>query len=667
MSVESSLDRYRGLFNALPTPAWEEDFSGVWRVLQARGLVGQPADAVRAALDAEPQLLEECIAAVRILDVNDEAVRLHRARDKQVLLAGLGQVLVEESREAIIAQLVALAGNGNALALDSVVRTLDGVRRDVHLSWAVVPGEGVPFSRVVVSTQDITARRSVEAEAERERALNQAAIESLPGLFYMFDATGRFVRWNRNFEVTSEYGPAVAEMSPLDFFAEPERSLVATRIAEVFTKGESSVEASFRTKSGKAIPHFFTGRRVVFGDRTCVVGMGVDLSQHKQLEEQLRQSQKMDAIGQLAGGIAHDFNNLLTIIQASTDVLATAREPTQRDELLEEIVNATGRAAGLTRQLLAFSRGQKLERRPADLNALVSKLSQLLRRIVGEDVKLTLSTWTEALPIHVDEGLLDQALMNLVVNARHAMPDGGTLSMETLPYSLGADERGWAIEANPGPYVCVRVVDTGTGIAPAHLPHIFEPFFTTREVGSGTGLGLAMVFGIVRQHGGTLRVDSEVGRGTRFELLLPAQVTPAEPETSSNHAAAVQGQGSEAILVVEDEDRLRAIVTRVLTGKGYRVLAAGSGPEALQLWQQQGGAFDLLLTDMRLPDGMSGADIATRLCAEKPALPVLYMSGYLGGSVSPTLDLREGDNFLAKPFTPAELLSLVRRRLDSTS
>ena len=400
------------------------------------------------------------------------------------------------------------------------------------------------------------------------------------------------------------------------------------------------------------------------GSVVRVVGTAEDITDARQLEEQFRQSQKMEAVGQLAGGVAHDFNNILAAIMMQADLAASiADPPPETRELLEDIKSATERAANLTRQLLAFSRRQVMQPRDVDLNEAVTDLSKMLQRILGEDVRLKLDLHPRALMTRADPGMLDQVLMNLVINSRDAMPDGGTLSVETSARVLSAMEASSIPEAEPGRYVSLRVRDTGTGIAAEHLPRIFEPFYTTKEPGKGTGLGLATVFGIVRQHGGSIVVASEPDKGATFEVLLPVSALRSGSRGSGFEATESRG-GTETILVVEDESSVRTLTRIVLERAGYTVLEAADGRAALRVWQEQGARVDMLLTDMVMPGGIGGRDLAARLVAERPGLAVVFTSGYSADIAGKELSLEEGRNFIQKPSGPHVLLETVRRCLE---
>jgi PAS domain S-box-containing protein len=401
------------------------------------------------------------------------------------------------------------------------------------------------------------------------------------------------------------------------------------------------------------------------GTVTRIVGVARDITARRQLEAQFRQSQKMEGIGLLAGGVAHDFNNILAAImmQASLARLEPALPAATRD-ILDEILGATERAANLTRQLLAFSRRQVMQPRQLNLNEIVTSLTKMLQRVLGEHVRLQLSLHPRLLLTRADAGMLDQILLNLIINARDAMPGGGTVAIETGDRTFGEPDRAVYPDVTPGRHVFLRVTDTGTGIAPENLSRVFEPFFTTKEPGQGTGLGLATVFGIVKQHGGLITLESERGRGSTFTIFLPADEAPAEL-AGAETAAPPLPRGTETILVVEDEEHVRTMNRAVLEHAGYRVLDAAHGPAALELWAQADPKIDLLLTDIVMPEGLDGRELAARLQAIKPALKVIFTSGYSADIAGRELVLQSGQRFLQKPYTPTTLLEVVRQSLDT--
>jgi PAS domain S-box-containing protein len=381
----------------------------------------------------------------------------------------------------------------------------------------------------------------------------------------------------------------------------------------------------------------------------------------QRLEQELRQAQKLEAIGRLAGGVAHDFNNILTVILGrAEEVAADERVPGDLRDSVADLSQNAQRATALTRQLLAFSRRQAIEVRDVDLNSVVANVTRLLHRVLGEDIVVTFTYSEQPLAVRADPGMIEQVLLNLAVNARDAMPGGGRLSIDTSLIDLS--------ELDPsrvgcaGSCACVRVADNGAGIASEHLPHIFEPFFTTKDVGKGTGLGLATTYGIVQQHGGWIEVDSQIGRGTEFRVFFP-RVETEMPAAAPVTMSAPPPRGQETILVVEDEAGVRALVIKLLQDLGYRLLQAQSGPHALDVWRQQGDEVDLLITDIVMPDGMNGVELAERLRRRRPGLKVIYTSGYLADLSREDIS-RHSDAYIAKPFSLIELARLVRRTLD---
>ncbi|MBO1907775.1 response regulator [Microvirga sp. 3-52] len=392
-----------------------------------------------------------------------------------------------------------------------------------------------------------------------------------------------------------------------------------------------------------------------------------EVSERLKAEEALRQAQKMEAVGQLTGGIAHDFNNLLTIIVGNIELLQR-RLPEGNERILraaEHAMEATRRAATLTQRLLAFSRRQPLDPKPVDANKLVAGMSDLLRRTLGETVMLETVLGGGLWRSQADPNQLENAILNLAVNARDAMPDGGKLTIETANARL--DEAYVDVLAEPvppGQYVLVAVSDTGTGMDKATMEKVFEPFFTTKEAGKGTGLGLSMVYGFVRQSDGHIRIYSEVGEGTTIKIYLPRLIgSDEEPaEIPANKPAMVRGSG-ETILVVEDEPALRAYAVEALRDLGYRVLQAADGREALSVVEQH-PEIELLFTDVVLTGGMNGRALADRISMHKPDLPVLYTTGYTANAIVHNGRLDPGMHLISKPFTYAELASKVRRMLD---
>jgi len=396
-----------------------------------------------------------------------------------------------------------------------------------------------------------------------------------------------------------------------------------------------------------------------------VIGITVE---RLRLGEQLRQSQKMESIGQLAAGVAHDFNNMLTIIQGHTSsLLAKPTLPPDVLDPIQAVYFAAERAAGLTRQLLMFSRKNVMQVRPLDLREVVGNMSKMLQRLFGETITLEFQPPDELPSVQGDTGMVEQVIMNLAVNARDAMPKGGRLTIGLDAMAVDAAHVELHPEARSGNFVRLRMSDTGIGMDAATRSRIFEPFFTTKDVGKGAGLGLATVYGIVKQHEGWVEVESEPGEGAIFDVFFPATMQAAQTvEEKTGPAESVTG-GTETIFLVEDEPVLREMARDILESYGYRILEAATGKEALGMWNLTRGKIDLLLTDMIMPDGISGAELAQRLLAGQPHLKIVFTSGYTANEVSPEVLAKTRARFLQKPYTHDMLAKVVRDALDGKS
>jgi signal transduction histidine kinase/CheY-like chemotaxis protein len=445
----------------------------------------------------------------------------------------------------------------------------------------------------------------------------------------------------------------------MDFVA-PES--VETVTQRVHGNVEGRYEFIGKRKDGRKLTLEVTGRTVTGGERIQRISAVRDVTEKRHLEEQFRQSQKMEAVGRLAGGVAHDFNNLLTVIMSYTDMLMDGVGPKDpRLEDLTEIRKAAVAAATLTRQLLAFSRQQVIEPRLIDLTEIVSTSEKMLRRLIGEDISLMTSYSPRELPVMIDPGQLEQVIMNLAVNARDAMPTGGklTLGTSTVVLDVGYARDHWP--AIPGSYAMLTVTDTGSGMDEATLARVFEPFFTTKEVGKGTGLGLATVYGIVKQSNGFIYVYSEVDQGTVFKIYLPL-VDGMAGRLTEEVTAAPPG-GNETILLVEDAAAVRDAARQILARFGYKVVEAPNGAVALGA-AQHSGRIDLLLTDVVMPE-MSGRELAEVFARIRPEVPVLFMSGYTDDAIVRHGVLRPNIAYLQKPFSPDALARKVREVLDT--
>lgn len=446
-------------------------------------------------------------------------------------------------------------------------------------------------------------------------------------------------------------------------FGRSAENLVGEMFGFPVVAGENT-EIDIVQLEGKTLVAEFRAEATSWEGETVLLVSLRDITERKLLEEQLRQSQKMEAVGKLAGGVAHDFNNLLTVITGYSELLLKRtlnnQDLVRKD--IEQIKKASQRAASLTRQLLAFSRKQMLQPKLFNLNQVVADLEKMLHRLISEDIELVTVLEPELGLVKADPSQIEQVIMNLVINARDAMPQGGRLTIETRNINLDKSYARRYVDVEPGPYVLLATSDTGHGMTPETRDRIFEPFFTTKEQGKGTGLGLATVHGIVNQSGGHIWVYSEPGQGTTFKIYLP-QIEETDASVQPSPAMIPSAEGSEIILLVEDEDLVRELAARILTRGGYRVLTAASGVDALEVCQQHAGSINLLVTDVVMPGGMNGRDLAKRLAVSQPDLKVLYMSGYTDDAIVHHGILDSDVAFLEKPFTPDVLLLRVHEIL----
>jgi PAS domain S-box-containing protein len=498
----------------------------------------------------------------------------------------------------------------------------------------------------------------------------EGVIENAPLIAILgFDQAGVIHHWNAASQALYGFsrGEAVGRRVQDLLLADGGVQKFEAGLKEIWTTGKPTEprEWAVGTRGGQERHLYSSMFPVSRGGKTIeVFRMDLDITERKQLEDRLRQAQKMEAVGQLAGGVAHDFNNILTVIQGHLGLLAAGLlNPAETAASLKELTAMSERAANLTRQLLAFSRRQVLRVKPLDLDETLETLSKMLRRLLGEHIALACHHTPGSAWVNADAGMMEQVVLNLAVNARDAMPNGGRLTIATAVVHLDEGYARRNTEARSGKFVRLSVTDTGSGMDEATVRRIFEPFFTTKDVGKGTGLGLATVYGIVKQHQGWIEVESGVGKGSTFKVFLPACAAPT-PEKPAAAAPAIRG-GIETILVVEDEEPLRQLVGECLRRYGYKVLEAGDGQEAFRLWEQHREEIALLLTDMVMPGGMTGKELAAKLKAEKQVLKVIYSSGYSLEMASGDLHLEADASYLAKPYEPAKLAAAIRRSLDN--
>jgi two-component system, cell cycle sensor histidine kinase and response regulator CckA len=530
------------------------------------------------------------------------------------------------------------------------------------------------FEEVMRSRQrEYEARLDEETARESQRFL-QAALDALSAQIAILDRSGKIVAVNASWRswanvqepvwLDAGVGASYLDLWKSCFATDKESVEALTRSLAALTSGEeraAMLEYAAKTARGAG---WFAFSATRFGELTELIAVEhEDITKRKSLEQQLRQSQKMEAIGQLAGGVSHDFNNLLVVITSYTKLLIEQfdRDDSRRGDL-EEILRAASDAASLTRQLLAFSRQQVLRPAVIDLNTVIGELEKMLRRVIGENIHCRTVLDPALGHVRADPGQLQQILMNLAVNARDAMPGGGSFIIETSNIALDEAFASSHTGVMPGRYVVMNVTDSGTGMDAATQARIFEPFFTTKEVGQGTGLGLSTVYGIVQQSGGHIWVYSELGRGTSFKIYLPRIDEPIAAVSRAPERDAVPVRSSETIMVVEDNIAIRKVITRILKPLGFRILEAGGAREAMQLAAQVNAPIDLLLTDVVMPE-TTGPALADALAKTRPEMEVLFMSGYSRSTMERTAALDAKVHFLEKPFAPDALVRKVREVL----
>lgn len=572
------------------------------------------------------------------------------------------------TRVATVFAASSIAATGAVLWLE-LVEMLPPPRLEVTplAVWATLAAALV-WSATAMHSYTQSARRSDRALRESEEIL-RSVTESVPDHIMRLDPEGRIVFINRTapgLTVAEVTGRRVYDFVDPAYHEEMERCF--RQVLETGEQGRYDVDyegpddqrLSFESRVAPILHEGqVIGLTVTSADVTARKAAAAALARS---ESQLRHAQKMEAVGLLAGGLAHDFNNILTIISGHAHLIARADQLGEKERSrLRDIAAAAGRASSLTRQLLAFGRRQIMKPKVLDLGGLVHDMRSMLARIIGEDIRLNVRLCRNALRVKADPGQLEQVLMNLVVNARDAMPSGGTLGIVSRSVELEGNS-GLPECLSPGDYALLEVSDTGEGIAPEVLPYVFEPFFTTKELGRGTGLGLSTVYGIIKQSHGHIEVSSEPGRSV-FRIFLPL-VHDELSEPAATEASGGEEKGTETILIVEDDAGVRALARETLLEHGYRVLVAADGAEALETVAGREDEIDLLVTDVVMP-GMNGRKLAEAISATRPELRILYMSGYNQELTAENGELRQNAQLLTKPFTPARLTSKVREVLDA--
>jgi PAS domain S-box-containing protein len=660
--------RYHRIFDRAAVSIWDEDFSPVVDALDA--LRRQGVRDFRRYFDEHPAFVAQAARLVRIRDVNQATLDLFEARDKAELLASLSSVFLPETLTVFRDELLAIAEGATSFRGSAPAQTLTGRRLDILLSM-VFPADDARLTSVLVSLLDMSdlkraeeALRLSEARLRLSEERYRQVVDLIQeGIWMHVDGKIAFA----NPYALQMFGAASADeligRSVMSIVHPEERARAAGRTQEV-TQGSGSVplaEMKLLKLDGRAMTVSQHATRFVQDGKVHVLVAGRDVTAQQEAEARLHQAQKMESVGQLTGGIAHDFNNLLTVVIGNLDALIAGVAAEQRPTA-ESALRAAERGAGLVRQLLAFSRRQMLRPETVALNRIAADMDDLLRRTLGEEIQIVTRLTPDLWPALADRSQLESAVLNLAINARDAMPGGGTLTIETSNVRLDDEYAARNAEVVPGDYALLAVTDTGTGMAPEVLERAVEPFFTTKELGKGSGLGLSMIFGFAKQSGGHLKLYSEPGHGTTVRLYLPRQTGEAVAEPPREERADLPA-GHESVLVVEDDEDVRALTVSQLRELGYRVLEAADGPAAQTILDSE-APIDVILTDVVMPGGLTGRQLAEAAKRRRPHLKTLYTSGYTENSIIHQGKLDRGVHFLPKPFRRQDLAVKLRGAIE---
>jgi PAS domain S-box-containing protein len=633
---------------------------------QAEKALRESETRLRTIIEAEPECVKLLSREGVLLEMNPAGLAMIEASSlEQVRGRSVGALVCAPDRPAF-EKAVADVFDGKTVSLDFEMVSLKGTIRSMQMHAVPIKDGFGAVTELLSVTRDVTERRRASRKLAEERNLLRTLIDNLPDLISVKDLQCRFLIANaaKAGSLGARDPADVVGKTDFDYYPHDAAEKLFSDDQKIIQSGEPVLNSLEPMTNHHSLLTSKVPLRDSGGGVIGLVTLSRDITEQLNLEAQLRHSQKMESVGQLAAGVAHDFNNILNIILGYTALLMHSEGIAASDQhSLKQIFDAGERAANLTRQLLAFSRKQVIQPRPLNLNEIISNMTTMLHRVLGEHISLQFN-YAAGLPnIDADVGMMEQVVINLAVNSRDAMPEGGNLMIGTEAIKVDAAARQQNPEAHEGDFVCLTVADAGSGIAADILPRVFDPFFTTKEVGKGTGLGLATVYGIVKQHQGWIHVETAIGKGTTFKIFLPVSSRDNQARLAQQPSTPAP-RGSETILLVEDEPALRELALQLLQDTGYCVFVARSGVAALKIWEEHRDQIDLLFTDMVMPEGISGRELAERLQAQKPGLKVLFTSGYSVDIIRRDFAMRDGLNFLQKPYRQHTLAQAIRDCLD---
>jgi two-component system cell cycle sensor histidine kinase/response regulator CckA len=604
----------------------------------------------------------------RYLDANKQFLQLLECTREALIGRTSTDLKVWANRQERDEAIVRLKAQGSLRNMEMDIRGQAG--KTTPILWSAEPIVIAGEHCLLGSSLDMTDIKRADEELRWKTAFLEAQVDSSMDGIIVVDNHGKTILQNRRmnelWKIPAEIAATQDDATQREFVTNKTKNpqQFTAKIAYLNSQPDAVSRDEIELVDGTILDRYSSPVRDKAGKYYGRIWVFRDMTEHRNLEGKLRQAQKMEAFGQLAGGVAHDFNNILAVIQLQAGLLKTEKNLSlQQLNIAGDIEKAAERAANLTRQLLLFSRQQTMQPHDLNLKDVVANMTRMLQRTIGVQVQLQFKFSEQPILIHADAGMIDQILLNLTVNARDAMPKGGQIIIKTSAVEFDEVTALQISQARAGSFACLSVSDAGCGISPEIRSRIFEPFFTTKDVGKGTGLGLATVFGIVHQHKGWINVYSEVGQGTTFRVYLPRLQQPQNPKTVKAPPAAIRG-GDETILLVEDEPALLASIRAALLRLGYRVLDATNSSEALAVWEKHRAEIDLLLTDLVMPGEKTGKELAEQLLQADPELKVIYTSGYSAEIAGKDFLMDEGINFLTKPFEAAKLAQTLRNRLD---